>query len=80
MKNFIVFSLLCSGSMVSFGQKITPKTYTIKTVEKIDFEKLYNKQTGEKISEKEFHKLVGTNKNYSLEKKSVLTEKLLVIL
>ena len=52
-----------------FSQETTSKIFTIKKVDtEFNIDKLYNKQTGEKVKKKEFKELIKKNPNLPLER------------
>lgn len=72
MKNHLVFSILLFITTSFFSQEkqqqIITKKFSVSEKTKIDFTKVFDKKTNEKISEKEFYNLTKKNKNFSLEK------------
>ena len=48
-------------------EEIITKSFTTSSIQKIDFTKIYNKNTGGKITEKEFLKIAKKINNYNLE-------------
>ncbi|SFZ95190.1 Peroxiredoxin [Flaviramulus basaltis] len=68
MKKKILITILFFTVLMTFGQdKIIARKFTTSRVEKIDFSKIYNKKTGEKIKKKDFIKMVENNPNLQLE-------------
>lgn len=69
MKKKFLIILLFFIVPVTFGQnKIITRKFTTTQVEKIDFSKTYNKDTGKKMKKKDYFKLVENNQNIELEK------------
>lgn len=67
-KNFLII-LLCSIASVTFGQKKTiTQKFTTTQVEKIDFSKIYDSVTGNKMKKKDYIKLLENNQNIESEK------------
>jgi len=75
MKKIILISLLSFFTLTTFSQKrisskdqIISREHSTSFIENVDFSKIYNKQTGKIIPEKEFFKLIEKNPHLPLEK------------
>lgn len=69
MKKKVLITILFFIVLTTFGQdKIITQKFTTSRIEKIDFSKIYDKETGKKIKKKNFIKIIEKNPNLQLEK------------
>ena len=69
MKKKILITLLFFTVLITFGQEKTVfRKFKTSRIEKVDFEKIYNKKTGKKIKKKRYLKLKKNNPNLQLER------------
>ena len=68
MRIYFITLLLLFLNVKSYSQEgYITKKFTTTSIEKIDFTKIYDKNTGERIKEKKFRKIIKDLKNYNLE-------------
>ncbi|MFD1294963.1 peroxiredoxin family protein [Lutibacter holmesii] len=68
MKKKVLITILFFTVLMTFGQeKIITQKFTTSRVEKIDYSKIYDKETGEKINKKDFIKIIENNPNLQLD-------------
>lgn len=69
MKERILLLLFFFTVFITYGQKkIITKKFTKSHIEKLDYSKIYNKKSGQKIMKKNFIKIIAKNPNINLEK------------
>ena len=68
MKKKVLITILFFTVLMTFAQdKIITQKFTTSRVEKIDYSKIYDKETGKKIKKKDFIKIIENNPNLQLD-------------